>query len=258
MTKPLISVDLTEFSRGAKLHVGRDWPIAVVEGFAELADGSKGDVRALTRSRFDLKSDYIPGGIHATPNSPTQKERAAHALKKYGDMNASVLVRGAKKPERELGFMVSHETGEDREPHEKYIAVPMQGIRSYKFRTLKGKVKAGWKPAKLLEHFNSTGSQYVNGTTQSRRRLGYRGKKKRLPGNAFLIESRRGDPMIVRRIVRAKRGSKQLEFLYILKPKARIKKIWGFVDGVYASVGRRYAGVITKHIRMMPDRGGAG
>lgn len=249
-----IVVDLTEFSIGAKRHMDHDWPRAVVEGFSELAEKGRDDSRALAARHFDLRSPFIPSGIRSTPNSAAQKAAAAHALKKYGDMNAAVFLRGASDPRKSLEFAAHHATGETRGAQDKYIAVPMKGVKAKGFRTAKGRVRKRWKPAQLLKHFNATGSVYTGVTTQGRRKLGYKGKGRKIPGKAFMIRSKRGEPLIARRISRGPKGSKNLEFLYILKTKARIQEKWGFVDGVYRSVGHRYSGVITKHVAMIRSR----
>ena len=255
MNKPLISVDLTEFTRGVKQHVERDWPKACVNAFSGIAEEARDAVRLLTRQKFKLHSDYITSGIRHIPNSPAQKDAAARALQRYGDMSAAVFLRGASDPKKSLEFMAHHEWSEDREPQDRFIAVPLKSVKLKSFKTSKGRVRARWQPARLLDHFNKTGSRYDNGTTQSPKQLGYRGKSRRLPGKPFMISSKRGDPMIARRIRNpGQKGERHLEFFYILKPKARIKKIWNFVDGVYTSVGRHFVGKISKHVAMMPDR----
>ena len=255
MSKPFLKVDLAEFVAGAKQHVNRDWPKACVNAFAEIAEEGRDDVRTLTRREFKLHSDFVTKGIRHLPNTPTQKDAAARALQRFGDMSAAVFLRGASDPRKSLEFMAHHEWGETRDPQDRFIAVPLKGVRSKSFKTSKGRVQARWKPGRLLEHFNKTGSRYDGRTTQHRRGLGYKGRSRRLPGKPFLIRSQKGDPLIARRIRNPnKRGQRQLEFFYILKPKARIQKIWNFVDGVYTSVGRHFTGKVTKHVAMMPDR----
>ena len=227
MTKSMIQVDLTEFTAGARKHIGKDWPKAVVNAFADIAEGGQDDVQSMSRSKFDLHSEYVLRGIRHTPNTTVQKSAAAQALQKYGDMNAAVFLRGATDLKKSLAFMAHHEWSEERGPQEKYIAVPLKGVRSKSFRTSKGRTRKRWKPENLLRRFRHGGSVYRNKTTHTASAIGSR-RRRKLPGYAFLIESRRGDPMIVRR--RSKGGD--LEFFYVLKPKAHIKKIWGFVGGV--------------------------
>lgn len=251
-----LHVDLTEISAFTKKHLGQDWPKAVVDAFGELAEEGRDGARALTRQKFKLRSEWVTNGIKHYPANKAQKDRSAHALKKYGDVNAAVFLRGATDPKKSLEFMAHHETSEERDPQDKYIAVPMQGVRQKSFKTGKGRVRKRWKPETLLKRFHESGSRYDGRTTiNNGRGLGYR--RGRTPGAPFLIASRKkGEPMIVRRRRRRKGESENargnLEFFYILKPKARIKEIWGFVDGVYESVGHHYVGVIAKHIATLP------
>lgn len=250
--KYIIQVDLTDFSKSARLHIGRDWPKAVTKAFGELAEKGASSVRGLTRRRFKLHSEFIPRGIRSYPRTPVQESRAAHALKKYGDMNAAVFLRGSRSPSNSLEFMAHHEYGEHRRPKDKYIAIPMAGLKSKAYKTGRGRVKGRWKPAELLKTFSQRGSKF-DGRTTTNKGMNLGPPKGRVPGSAFIISSRRGDPLIARRRVRGRKTHGQLEFLYILKRGADIRGGWGFVDEVYSSVRSHYDGVITKHINGLPD-----
>lgn len=252
MTDSMIKVDLTAFTRSAKLIMGKDWPKAVVNAFAEMAEEGMLNVRELTRQRFKLHTEYITRGVKHYPMNSAQKNRAANALKRFGDMNAAVYLRGSNTPKKSLEFMADHEFAETREAQKKYIAFPTKTLKEKSYRTGRGKVRMRWKPALLLEHYKERGGGF-NGltTTNEGRKLGPR--KKRLPGHAFIIGTRAG-PMIARRISRpVNKGDKHLEFLYMLKPKADIKKRWGFVNGVYGTVFKTYDTIIIKHVSKMKD-----
>jgi len=179
--------------------------------------------------------------------------KAAHALKKYGDMNAAVFIRGATSPSKSLEFMAHHEYGEMRTPFKKYIAIPMKGLRQKSYKTSTGRVKKRWKPATLLERYIKSGSSFDGRTTTNQgKRLGP--STGRVPAAPFLIMSRQGDPMIVRRISKSKGGTKgQLEFLYILKHISKIKPTWKFVKEIYTGVYNNYAPIIMTEIGRLPS-----
>jgi hypothetical protein len=252
----MIRVDLAAFTRSAKKMDQKDWPKHVVNGFAELADVSAGAVRVVTRGKFKLHSDYIPKGIKSTPMTSSQKARAEHALRKYGDFNAAVFLRGSRSVKHSLDFMADHEEGDPRKPQKSYIAIPTTQLKEKRHRSPRGATRKRWKPETLLERYNATGGSF-NGTTTTNKgkRLGPR--KKRMPGDAFLIMGKQGDPFIARRMNRNKntKHGGELEFLYVLKNEADIKSGWQFVTTVYSTVGRRYATILHKHIKRIPDYG---
>lgn len=249
----MLRVDLTDFVAGAKRHMRKGWPGAVVDAFSDVAEMARDDVRGMTRSKFDLHSDWVPKGIRHTPNNEAQKSAAENALRRHGDMTAAVFVRGASDPKKSMGFMAHHEYSEDRDPVDKFIAIPLKGVRNKSFRTGKGRVKKRWRPAELLKRFNETNSRFDGRTTihKGGRGLGYKRKGGKLPGHAFIIGTQRG-PMIARRIKRG--GEKGLEFLYVLKTQARIKKIWGFAGRVYDTVGAKAGTRLIEELKRLPEK----
>jgi hypothetical protein len=247
----MFRVDLTEFTAAAKRHLKRDWPKAVVNALSDVAMDARDEARDMTKGKFDLHSDWVPKGIMHTPNSSSQKAAAANALQKYGDFTAAVFLRGATDPKKSLGFMAHHEYGEERDPVGKFIAIPLKGIKGKSFRASKGSVKKKWRPSELLKRFNETGSKFDGRTTihHGGRGLGHNRKGGKLPGNAFIIGTKSG-PMIARR---ARKGKKRtLEFLYVLKTKARIKELWGFVGNVYDTVGAKASARLVKAVKQLP------
>lgn len=255
--KFVVELDLTEFSKGARKHLGKDWPKAVVKSFAKIAEIATVDNRKMTKQKFKLHTDYITQGIRYYPKTTSQKERAEKALKRFGDMNAAVYLRGSRTPAKSLEFMAHHEYGEEREALKKWIAIPMTDLRKRNYKTGRGMVKLRWRPERLLRTFRERGSSFGPGDkTTTNRGLHLGPIKDRLPGAAFLIRSRGGDPMIVRRISRASGASKgDLEFLYIFKESATINKNWDFVSNVYSSVVNNYFKVIHQSVKRMPDYG---
>lgn len=251
--KQMLEADLTAFAASARKHVGRDWPRVVVDAFADIAEYARDDVRNTTRQRYDLHSDYITRGIKHYPNTAHQKGRAESALKRFGDMNAAVFLRGSRSPKHSLEFMAHHETGEERDPQNEHIAIPTKTLRAKSFRNTRGKVKKRYKPSELLKRFDASGSFYDDEakTTISR---GLRMKRRRQPGNAFLIRGKGGKPFIVRTLNRARGGKKRdLEFMYILVTRAEIKPSWGFAESVWKGTRAVYYTIFYKKAIRMPS-----
>jgi hypothetical protein len=247
-----IEIDLTDLVKFEKKHLGTDWPKAVTSAFSEIAEGARDGIRALTREKFKLHTDYVPRGINHYPDTTTQKTRAAHALEKYGDMNAAVYLRGGNDPKKSLEFMADHEHGETRTPVGKWIAVPGKDLKEKSYRTTRGTVRKIFQPSELLKRFNEAGSTFDGKTTVTRQYAAGRKRGKiKAPGNAFIIMGKKGSPMIVRRKHRGQ--GRNLEMLFVLKTRAEIKKAWGFVNGVYAVVRNVYGSVMVKHIGRLPN-----
>lgn len=249
MTDATVKIDLTEFSKTARQHIKKDWPAFVVNAFSEMAEMARDGARILTKQRFKLYSDYVIKGIKHYPQNASQKSMAAQALKKHGDMNASVYLRGARNAKKSLQFMADHEFGEQRSAQKKYIAVPTKTLKSKNFRSNRGRVKKSFTPKHLLKRFNESGSIFDGNTTRSKSRV----RKKRMPGSPFIIMGASGKPFIVRQVRRAKKNTQnRLEFLYALKPSANIKMKWGFVKTVYRVIKANYSKILGKHYKRLP------
>lgn len=249
MSDELIKVDLTEFARSMRRIALNDWPQAVVRGFEQLAERADDDVTAMTRSKFKLNTDYVTRGIRHYPSTEAHRAKAEQALLRYGNVHAAVYLRGSGNPAKSLDFMVDHETGEERKAQKKTLAVPTKTLRGKNYRTGRGRTRRPYKPESLLKRYDEAGSEFANGTTRSPRRT----RKKRLPGNAFLIKGRSGSVFIARSVARGKGiNAGKLEFLYMFKPKATIKKTWGFEEEVWNSVNKNYAEIFSKNIDRMP------
>lgn len=256
--EPIIKVDLSKFIQSARKHIGKEWPMATVKAFSLVAETVRDVVRNMTRYKYKLHSEYILNGIRHTPITKGQKLRAAKALARFGDMNAAIYLRPSNKPSTSLEFMADHEFGRDRQPQNDYIAAPTEGLKEKSFKTPRGRVKQRYKPATLLKRFKETKSRLKQGTTQSSTRGP---RKRRLPGAPFIIHGKRGKWMIARRVMPApKTGSGKtarrghhLEFLYVLIPRASIKKEWRFEETVVNSVKNDYVKIINREMNKLPN-----
>jgi hypothetical protein len=250
----MIELDIREFVASARKHIHRDWPYAVAHGFSEIVVGGANRGRALTASKFKLHSSYIPQGIKAIPRSHAQLAAAQNALARHGDIYAAVYVRGATKPENSLSFMSDHEYGETRLAHQgnDSIAMPQRGVKSKSYRTGRGRVRKRWTPKALLKEFQEASATFKHGTTTNKgRSLGP--QRRQLPGLPFLIKVN-NSTMIVRAIKRNRgKGRNGLEFLYVLKSKAKIKKDWSLTSTTEDYYQHNYVDALAKYVRKMPD-----
>lgn len=250
--KPMFYADLTEFAASARKHIGNDWPIVVVGAFGDMSEHARDAVRRRTGQRYKLHSDYIPKGIKNYPHTDSQKVKAVAALKKYGDMNAAVYVRPSRSAKNSLAFMVDHEKGEDRTPQKEFIAVPTKTLKNKGYKTGRGRVRKRWKPQTLLQRFNESGADFDGRTTVHAARQ----KRRRYPGNAFIIKGRGGRTFIVRALTRKSSNNKRnLEFLYMFMERAEIKPTWGFVETVHVDVSESYYAVINRRAKRLPSYG---
>lgn len=241
----MIELDLTDFTRAARKHIGVDWPKTVTDAFSGIAKKARDAGAKHTSKEFKLKTDWVLKGIRFYPDSNTQKTKAAHALKKYGDMNAAVFLRGSSNPKKSLEFMADHEFGEVRSGKKRYVAIPTKTLKNKAYRTARGGVKQRYRPKHLLKRFNEV-STFDGRTTITK---GKRSKRKRLPGSAFII-SARGHPFIARSYKR--KGYRRLELLYVLRDKAQIKSTWGFVQHVRNRVVQDYVSELQRHAHRLP------
>lgn len=235
-----IKVELGDFIRSSKKHIGNEWPKAVTKAFGGIAGRAMESAQQLTREKFKLHGDYVLRGIRHYPANAIQEEAAAHALKRYGDMNAAVYLRGANDPKRSLGFMAHHEYGEERQAHspwvslngDRYIAVPLDDLLKKSAKTSGGRIRKRLRPSDLLERFSQSGSRF-DGNTTINKGVKYRPRNAKKKGAAFIIASaKRHIPMIAQ----ASHGGLFLEFLYALVPDSKIREQWGFVKRVYKTV----------------------
>lgn len=250
------------------------WPKEIARTFAIMARRSREKAETRTRNVFNLKTDWIARGIMAIPTTPSQVQAAERALARHGDMFAAVYLRGTADPKNSLQFMTDHEEGATRRPHKgnKAIARPMPGVQK-RARTGTGKLRDRYAPQTLLEAFRKAGSTYTNGTTITRSFGWRRGPgKAKIPGNYFIIKSKRGTPIIVRRKtrggtkvrgastasfkdnIRSRNRAKSapsskpmnLEFIYALDKSERIKPRYKFGVTVFDEVRASYQTLAPK------------
>jgi len=254
MAKQQIYVDYKEFARSSRKIQDKEFPQKIVNAFSELAYKGARRVRIATRSKFKLHSRYIPNAIKSIPLNEAQKSAAQKAVRRYGDVFAAVYLRGANTPKRSMDFMALHEEGGIKKPHEgrSALAIPTTTLkRKPGFKTAKGRVRKRWKPNTLLEKFKSRGSVF-NGQTTTNKGIVMGPQSGRVPGHAFIIAGKGGTPMIARR--KTRRGDRNLEFLYALENRAKIKRRWDFESNVWKSVRSRYDKVIIKYLGTMKTK----
>ena len=213
-------------------------PNAVVRGFRHTAKRGKEAAVARTQQVFKLHSDYITRGIMFLPDKQNQIRSSIRAFKgHHHNFMASVFLRGSKKPEKGLGFMVLHEMGWKKKPQQKKVALPGHDLQRYSTKTGRGKTRDAWKPKALLSYYNRTGSNQKGSKQHGKHR---RGKPK-----AFIFEFKSGDTGIVRRKTHK---SRELQVLYRLVDDANIKKQWDFVSTIKRQVYRHLKSDVTKRL----------
>lgn len=193
-------------------------PFVLAKTLTETARGAAQAVQQVTRREFELHTEFIPRGIRI---KPAKKED----LVRFGFIEADVHTAP-----RISTFMPIHETGGTRRPFPgrggmrdsgRSLAMPGESLRTRKFKTATGRVRKRWKPGELLKQYNTTrGNRTVKRSGRGGRRL------------AFLVRTKRGDVMVLRR---KSRKRYPLERLYYFDSFADFKSVWNFEPTV-----RRY------------------
>lgn len=242
MAKSFIEVDSKDFMRDAKSISSYGYPVAVARAFKKLAGVAAEDVKSVTALNFKLHSDYITKGIRSTPNNKTQLKAAARSVEKYHDIEAAVYLRpGSGK--HSMAFMVDHEDGDNRTGIGK-LAIPAHDLKNYSYKTNRGAVRKAWRPSTLLKYYNMVGPNKKGNKLSHKKTRGGKGK-------AFILTTKSG----VRAIVRRKNKKvKSLEFLYLLKSSADIKKQWDFETTVDKSVHTNYRRIAARYLNAMRPR----
>ena len=239
--KPDIDLDIEPFKRSLNVFKNYRYPLAVARMFKIVAARARDDVRIQTKRQFNLHSEYIPNSVLSTPFTPAQMRASARSVEKYHDINASVFLRPASRPDKSLEFMVPHEKGGRKTSQDGpgVIAVPASGIENYSFRTPRGKTAKRWSPAKLLEEYQRKGPNRKGHKIFSR-------KKGRSKPDPFLLKGKSGTLMLARRTSKARRP---LEFLYSFKKSTSIRPTFHMEDTVHGSVQRNYKPIASRVLR---------
>lgn len=196
-----MKIALSQLSYVEKEH----FPMAYTWALTRTAQDAAEAVRTVTRSRFELHSEFIPRGIRV--QSANVRDLRDFGLAESAVYTAPII----------SGWMPLHEEGGDKIPRHSSIAIPSQELNKDFNKTSTGKIKSNLLPKALLRGYVDI--------------MNRKGKKVRrnvkVGGNpAFLVTSRRsGLEMIVRR-----RSTKRspLEVLYIFKKRAHIHAEWDF------------------------------
>ncbi|MCB2199650.1 phage tail protein [bacterium] len=201
-------------------------PFAFAQTLTQVAKDAQGAVQRRTRRQFDLHGEFIPRGIRITAARKGD-------LKRYGIAQADVHTA-----DRISSFMPHHERGEKRFPRGRRIAVPGADLRKKAYRTGSGKVRARWKPARLLQDYegpHTGGRSRADGGTRKRR-----------TAKAFLMTMKGGKLAIVRRRGRDRRP---LDVLYWLVRSADIRRGWRFEETVKMTVEHsNMAGILQRNL----------
>lgn len=218
-----IDFDLRQFKKSSRRLSNKTYPEAVAKAMQILTRRVQATTRRETRQNFDLSTQWVPKNIKNFPETPGQMSKIRRDVQFKHKFVASVAATD------KIAFMTGHDQGARRRPTHgvKAIALPGRGLRKKAFRTSVGKTRKRWQPKTLLEEYNK------NSRRQQRNR-------QKLP---FIIRSRSGGEMIVRRLGKQRRP---LEVLYNLKNEADIKPTWNFTSKGEAQAKQRYMQVFRQ------------
>jgi len=209
------------------------FPFALAKTLTEVSNLAVQAVRAETRQKFDLKTEFIPRGISRT------------YAKKSDVRNKGVGTTVVFTKPVISGWMPVHETGGTRTPHGsgsndkgQAFTVPGRDIGKYSTKTATGATRKRWKAKELLKAYSgrrlpaSVYAQVVQGRVLKRK------------SDAFIIKGRAsGVPMIVRRLTSERMP---LEILYVFTRRATYKGVWDFAKTVEDVVDDKFE-TLLKH-----------
>jgi len=146
-------LNINEVQKELKDFAHKDMPLAVARGFSRTAkQGVITGKRELTRG-LTMRSKWVLNGVKGTPLKPGQMNAFQRSYQKYGIADGSIYIRGATREKNDLGFLLNHETGKNRRAHNKFMSIPLSGLRAWKksdYRTSTGRTKKRMKPSQLL------------------------------------------------------------------------------------------------------------
>jgi hypothetical protein len=243
-----IRVDADEYVRWAKKYAGKIWPAVVVRSIARVGVEGVAVGRREMRRTFHLHSNFVLEGAKSMPSTPSQIAASERALVRHGDFAGAVYIRGAETTKNSLDFIVHHEEGKTRSPQRKTIAIPTRTMQGRAFRNLRGSVKNQYKPSQLLKRFIEAKVPFNGKTTTGKGTQHARRPGRRRVGDAFLMRGRGSVVYIVRRLS----GNKwDLEFLYTLYPKAKIKKRMAFIEAVTQDILNNGSQILVEDVRRL-------
>jgi len=204
------------------------FPFALAKTLTDIAKGAADIVRKETRSKFDLKTEFIPKGIGILP--------AKKSDVRAGSGHSAVFTKPIIS-----GFMPSHEYGDTRTPKGKSLAIPTEMIKTRSYRLRTGQVKKSYKPSTLLHGYMAKNRKvsFTGGLTQSR---GSESPRKQ----AFVIKGKGSNvPIVVRRRTKKRYP---LELLYIFSRRAKYRAVWGFESSVKDYVYRAFPNIFNRNM----------
>lgn len=238
-TTEFIKVDFDmEAAKKALTNLEKEqFPFAYAKSLTETAEAARQGVGIQSRRVFKLHSEFIPRNIKKSP-----------ALKRdiqlFGFGESAVLT--GRRLDNWMGL---HETGGTKEPdvsrggkdRGSALALPGEGLKKRSYKTRTGKIRARWKPKRLLENYRGK----RGGRTMKVRR----GGKKKTP---FIIRSKKNDqPILVRRVSKKRYP---LEVLYVFVDDAKIDDRWRFAPTVRKVANFVFEKKFSRNLKMAIEK----
>ena len=216
-----VKVDYRDTIRALDRIEKKQVPFAVAKSLTQLAKIGQGAVWANTQKKFDLKAKaFIKRNIKITPAKKT-------------DFKAGKAFSAVYTDRKIINFMVGHEAGQTRTSSTGKLAIPTTGVKKRAYRKASGGVKKSWLPSTLLKGFKGS--------------RGKRSKQKTRKKQPFIITTKTGVQMVVRRVSKKR---KPLDFLYVFSKTAKIDKRWFFARTVERVVTFKSQNVFDRNLKL--------
>lgn len=208
-------------------------PFAFAKSLTQVAEGAVLAVRSKMHREFDMKTEFIPKGVRRTPAKKSD-------IKNKGEGQAVVFTM------KGIDFFTLHEEGGYREiaisggGADKGKAFAMPGSRDMgdSMETSTGKIRANYKPKRLLQNYEG-----INNT--KRRGTGKSGRGR--PKEAFIIKHKTSKtPMIVQR---RSKNRIPLKILYVFTRRAKYKPTLQMEKTVTGYVVRAFPTIYKRNMR---------
>lgn len=214
----------------------QQFPFAYAKSLTETAEAARQGIGMQSRRVFKLHTEFIPRNVKKSSAMKSD-------IKLYGYAEAAVFT--GKRLDEWMGL---HEEGGIKKPAVfgskdtgRKLTIPGKGLKTKAFKTRTGKVRARWKPKRLLENYRGV----RGGRTMKVRR----GGQKKTP---FIIRTKSNDtPILVRRVSKKRYP---LEVLYVFVDDAKISDRWRFAPTVRKVANFVFEKKFRKNLKMAIEK----
>lgn len=197
-----VTVDYKDTAKKLDFLARQQLPFAFASALTKTTVAAQKQVQNRTRKAFKLATDFIPKGIRVKPAFKAE-------IIRYGFTSAEIFTAPIIS-----NWMPLHETGDEKKPRRKALAIPLDGLLDQQVKTARGGIRKSMRPKALLDKSKRA--------AENPRPRG----KGRLPSPVFMLRNRKNGLLNV--VQRWANGPGGIRTLYQFQPEAKISPRWMF------------------------------